>query len=143
MRCAHMIIIASAILVGLPGSSASADNTKPKAPTAKEAIRTLLDNGQMSLTKIESCKSMVVGQDGTLRDYFSAMLSFQSEAGTSGTFEVTSKQLRASGKVVWQTDVLLRGRDAAGEVWSNGFRFNVNDRSRRLIRSTVSCIGTG
>jgi hypothetical protein len=143
MKRAHMIVAASAILVGLTRSSASADTIKPKAPTAKEAIRTLLDNAKMSLKKIESCKSMIVGQDGTLGDYFSTMLSFQSESGASGTFEVTSKQLRANGKVVWQTDVLLRGRDTATEVWSNGFRFNLDDRSRTLIRFTLSCIGTG
>jgi hypothetical protein len=109
MKRAHMIVAASAILVGLTRSSASADTIKPKAPTAKEAIRILLDNAKMPLKKIESCKSMIVGQDGTLGGYFSTMLSFQSESGASGTFEVTSKQLRATGKVVWQTDVFAAG----------------------------------
>ncbi len=136
------MIMATAVVVGLPGMSAAAV-TKPRAPTAKEAIRLLVDNGDMSLMKSKDCQSMITGQDGTISDYFSTMLSFQAEAGTSGTFKVTSKQQSVNGKVVWQTDVLLVGSDAAKEVWSNGFRFNIDNRTRAMIRSTVRCIGTG
>ncbi len=128
--------------------TASAQMKKPSAkaiePTAKEAVKLIIQNGDIPLSANESCRSVGTSKtDKTVLDYLSGILSFQTVPDSSNRIEFVFK--RGKGKyneLVWICDLTFFGKDAE-DVWSNGIKFKMRNLDRKLLRDSVVCIGTG
>ena len=96
-----VLFVLAAIALGFGYASAqkvprnrNVQQKKLNQPLAKEAVRTLLDNGNVLLAPYENCKSVVAfTKDNTIFDYLSEIISYQSEDKSKNSlgFEVTSK----------------------------------------------------
>jgi len=119
-------------------------NEKTIEPTAKEAIRQVLLNGNILLSAGKNCESVGTSKDDrTILDFLSGVLSFQAEPKTSNAIEFTFKQEKGKrNESVWVCDLLFRGGDEESSS-SNGVRFKMRNSDRRLIRESLMCIGTG
>lgn len=117
---------------------------KAVEPTAKEAVKQILSNGNILLSSIESCKSVGTSPtDKTILDFLSGVLSFQTMPNSDSRIEFVFKQEKGSrNEIVWVCDLTFFGKDAE-DVWSNGVRFKLRNSDRKLVRSSVMCIGTG
>jgi len=124
---------------------------KLNQPLAKEAVRTLLDNGNVLLAPYESCKSVVAfTKDNTIFDYLSEIMSYQSEDKSKNSlgFEVTSKTDK-NGETLWVCYLMFRGEyetkedGSDSDVWSMGFRFAMRNSDRKMVRSSLECLAAG
>jgi hypothetical protein len=126
--------------------SAQAKKTaeEPVEPTAKEAIKLILSNGDISLASNSSCKSVGTSpKDTTILDYLSGVLSFQAMPDSEN--KIGFAFTRENGKnqeIVWVCDLMFYGKDTE-DVWSNGVRFKMLNSDRKLLRDSVKCIGAG
>lgn len=118
--------------------------TKPIEPTAKEAIKQVFLNSDIPLSSVESCKSVGTSlNDKTILDFLSGVLSFQAEPNNQNRTEFSFKREKSNrNELVWICDLMFYGKDEEG-VWGNGIRFKLRNSDRKLIRSSVMCIGTG
>lgn len=126
-------------------SAAAAQNTrKPFEPTVKEAVRQIFLNGDILLSSAESCRSVGTSPgDKTILDFLSGVLSFQAAPDSQNRIEFSFKQEKnVRNEIIWICDLMFYGRDNE-DVWSNGVRFKLRNSDRKLIRSSVMCIGTG
>jgi hypothetical protein len=119
-------------------------NGKAVEPTAKEAIKQILLNGNILLSAGKNCESVGTSKDDrTILDFLSGVLSFQAEPKTSSAIEFTFTQEKGKrNEIVWVCDLLFRGMDEENPS-SNGIRFKMRNSDRRLMRESVMCIGTG
>lgn len=117
---------------------------KPIEPTVKEAVKQIFLNGDILLSSVESCKSVgTSSSDKTILDFLSGVLSFQAEPNSQNRIEFTFKKEKSSrNEIVWICDLMFYGKDEES-VWGNGVRFKLRNSDRKLIRSSVMCIGTG
>jgi hypothetical protein len=124
---------------------------KLNQPTAKEAVRTLLDTGNVSLAPYRSCKAIVAStKDNTVFDYLSEIISYQSEDKSKNSlgFEVTLKRGK-NGEPLWVCYLMFRGeyqtRTDGGDSdnWSMGFRFSMRNSDRKMVRSSLECLAAG
>ena len=117
---------------------------KPIEPTVKEAVKQIFLNGDILLSSVESCKSVGTSPgDKTILDFLSGVLSFQAEPGSQNRIEFAFKQEKSSRNgTVWVCDLMFYGKDEE-DVWGNGIRFKLRNSDRKLIRSSVMCLGTG
>lgn len=132
------------IALNLAALVAAQKTEKIVEPTAKEAIKQILSNGNIPLSSIESCKSVgTSATDKTILDFLSGVLSFQAEPNSDNRIEFTFKQKEGNRNVIfWVCALTFYGKDAE-DVWSNGVRFDLRNSDRKLVRSSVMCIGTG
>lgn len=123
-----------------------AKKTKEKIiePTAKEAIKQVLSNGDIPLSAGKNCGSVGTSKDDrTVLDFLSGVLSFQTAPNSASKIEFAFKQEKGKGgELVWICDLLFKGKDDE-DVWSNGIRFKIRNADRRLLRDSLMCIGTG
>jgi hypothetical protein len=126
------------------GGQAKKARAKIVEPTAKEAIKQIFLNGDVLLSAVKDCQSVGTSRnDRTILDFLSGVLSFQAEPNTSNAIEFTFKQERGKrSELVWVCDLSFRGGDEESPS-SNGVRFKMRNADRRLMRESVSCIGTG
>jgi len=119
-------------------------NDKAIEPTAKEAIKQILLNGDILLSAGKNCASVGTSSDDkTILDFLSGVLSFQAEPNTNNAIEFSFKQEKGKrNEIVWVCDLLFRGGDEESPA-SNGIRFMMRNADRRLMRESVMCIGTG
>lgn len=119
-------------------------NGKTVEPTAKEAIKQILLNGNILLSAGKNCESVGTAKDDrTILDFLSGVLSFQAEPNANNTIEFSFKQEKGKrNEIVWVCDLLFRGGDAESPA-GNGVRFTMRNSDRRLLRESVMCIGTG
>jgi len=131
-------------LFSTANAQAKKTDTKIVEPTAKEAIRQVLLNGNILLSAAEHCKSMgTSAEDKTILDFLSGVLSFQAEPETKNSVEFSFKQETIKpNDVVWVCDLLFRGGDAESPS-GNGVRFKIRNADRKLMRESLMCIGTG
>ena len=123
----------------------SAQKTKKlNEPTVKEAVKQIFLNGDILLSSIESCKSVGTSPgDKTILDFLSGVLSFQAEPDSQNRIEFSFRQEKSNRNgLVWICDLMFYGKDEE-DVWGNGVRFKLRNSDRKLIRSSVMCIGTG
>jgi hypothetical protein len=113
-------------------------------PTAKEAIKQVILNGNIPLALGKNCESVGTSpNDKTILDFLSGTLAFQTVPNSRNQIEFAFKQEKGSrSEVVWICDLMFRGKDEE-DVWSNGIRFTMRNSNRKLIRESLSCIGTG
>ncbi len=125
-------------------AQAKKTDAKIVEPTVKEAIRQVLLNGNILLSAAKNCGSVgTSGEDRTLLDFLSGVLSFQAMPESSNQIEFVAKQEKTkSSEIIWICDLTFRGKDAE-DVWSNGVRFKMRNADRRLMRESLMCIGTG
>jgi hypothetical protein len=139
-------LIALVVLCLFFNAAAQVKKTNEKAvePTAKEAIKQVLLNGDIFLSAIPSCKLVGMSpEDKTILDYLSGVLSFQAAPESSNQVEFSFKQEKGKrNEIVWVCDLVYSGKDAEG-VWSNGVRFKIRNADRKLMRESLMCIGTG
>ncbi len=145
-------VLIKVFLIGLTSlfffSAANAQARKTVAkivePTAKEAIRQVLLNGNILLSAAKDCASVKTSaEDRTILDFLSGVLSFQAEPETKNSIEFSFKKENGkSNDVVWICDLIFRGGDAESPA-GNGVRFKMRNADRRLVRESVMCIGTG
>lgn len=122
-----------------------------KEPTAKEAINLIFANGDILLKSKKSCESVGSDfKDRTILDYLSGILSFQTEKNSQNRIEFNFKPVKdAKGNALWSSDLMFYGRYPTGEgtnefdVWSMGVRFQITNSDRKLLRSSIECIGAG
>jgi hypothetical protein len=119
-------------------------NGKAVEPTAKEAIKQILLNGNILLSAGKNCESVgTLSDDKTILDFLSGVLSFQAEPNTNNAIEFSFKQQTGKrNETIWICDLLFRGGDEETPS-SNGIRFTMRNSDRRLMRESVMCIGTG
>jgi hypothetical protein len=115
----------------------AAVKAKPIPPTAKQAIRLLLDNGSISLAGNASCKSVKQPGDNNLGDYLSSVLATQTDPTILWRTEVTTVLVKDR----WQVDVRFRGKDQS-DVYDMGLRFVTNVTKSTIDPKSISCIGT-
>ncbi len=113
-------------------------------PTVKEAIKQVILNGDIPLSVGKNCESVGTSPDDkTILDFLSGVLSFQAAPNSANQIEFVFKQEKGSrNEIVWICDLMFRGKDDE-DVWSNGIRFKMLNSNRKLIRESLSCIGTG
>ena len=129
-------------------TSVEGQTKKPQAklvePTAKEAIKLILLNGNILLSAAKSCQSVgTSAADKTILDFLSNILSFQSAPDSTNQIEFAFKQEKSSrNETLWVCDLSFKGKDAE-DVWSNGIRFKMRNTDRQMLRESLMCIGTG
>ena len=113
-------------------------------PTVKEAIKQIISNGDIPLSVGKNCESVGTSpEDKTILDFLIGVLSFQAAPNSQNQIEFVFKQEKNShNQTVWFCDLSFKGKDSEG-VWSNGIRFKMLNSNRKLIRESISCIGTG
>ncbi|MBX7171721.1 MAG: hypothetical protein K1X72_12245 [Pyrinomonadaceae bacterium] len=113
-------------------------------PTAKEAIKQVILNGDIRLSVGKNCQDVGASPtDKTILDYLSGILANQAEPKTENFIEFKFKQEKGRlSEIIWICDLLFKGKDAE-DVWSNGVRFKLRNSDRKLLRESLSCIGTG
>jgi hypothetical protein len=138
----HFILTLAIIL--LAASYASAQAKKTVEPTAKEALRLILANGDIPLTINATCKDVGASRDDkTIFDYLTGLLSFQTEPDSASHIEFKYKaEKNKRDEALWICDLMFYGKDGDDE-WSWGVRFAMRDSNRKLIRSSVVCTGSG
>ncbi len=131
----------------LPVGNADKNNVPP---TAQQALKAILSNGDVPLTSIPSCKSMgTTFEDRMLLDFLSGVIAFQTEPESQNSLEYTVKSFAdEKGKLFWQCDLLLNFRaEAVGDsditLASNGVKFLMPRGSKKLVRRSLMCTGTG
>jgi len=117
---------------------------KAVEPTAKEAIKQILSNGDILLSVDSSCKSVGSSpKDKTILDFLSGILSFQAAPNSDNRIEFAFKREKGrKNELIWICDLTFFGKDTE-DVWSNGVRFKMRNSDRKLLRDSVMCIGTG
>lgn len=132
------------ISLNLAAAVVAQKTEKAVEPTAKEAVKQILSNGDILLSSIESCKSVGTSPtDKTILDFLSGVLSFQTMPNSNNRIEFVFKQEKGSrNEIVWICDLTFFGKDAE-DVWSNGVRFKLRNSDRKLVRASVICTGTG
>ena len=118
---------------------------KAVEPTAREAIKLVLANGDIPLSSIASCKSVgTTKSDKTILDYLIGVLAFQAEPESQNRIEFSFKPEKGKrNESVWVCDLIFSGKDGEETVYSNGVRFTMRNSDRRLLRESLMCIGTG
>lgn len=113
-------------------------------PTAKEAIRQILSNGDIPLSAGKNCQSVgTAADDKTILDFLSGVLSFQAAPDSTNQIEFAVKQEKSGrNETIWVCELSFKGKDAE-DVWSNGIRFKMRNADRKLLRESLMCIGTG
>lgn len=117
-------------------------NTKIVLPTAKEAIRVLLANGDIQMSAVKSCRSMKTAEDDrTIFDYLSGILAFQAEPKSKTSIGYDVKLIKGkNGLHFWEVNLMFKGLDEeSGDPWNNGFRFLMRTRDKRMVRSSFQC----
>ncbi|MGI8788886.1 MAG: hypothetical protein ACR2HG_14180 [Pyrinomonadaceae bacterium] len=139
-----MIGIISLVLFSVADGQAKKNAEKIIEPTAKEAIKQILSNGDIPLSVGKNCQSVGTAKDDrTILDFISGILSFQAAPNSTNQIEFTFKQEKGKrNEIIWVCDLLFRGKDEE-DVWSNGVRFKMRNADRRLLRDSLMCIGTG
>lgn len=134
----------SLVLFSVAFGQTKKTDAKVVEPTAKEAIKQLLSNGDILLSAGKNCGSVATSKDDkTVLDFLSGVLSFQAAPESSSQIEFTFKQEKGKrNEPVWVCDLTFKGKDAE-DVWSNGVRFKMRNADRRLMRDSLMCIGTG
>lgn len=121
----------------------SLSSTRIVLPTAKEAIRILLANGDIPMNS-KTCRSMKTAEDDrTIFDYLSGILAFQAEPNSKTSIEYAVKLIKGKNGVhFWEVNLNFKGLDeGSGDPWNNGFRFLIRTRDKRMVRSSLQCIG--
>lgn len=128
-------------------TSVRADKNAEKAlvsPTAKESLKVLFANGNLSLAAIGSCKSQKTEEsDKTVFDFLSAIIANQSEPKTKTSLEHSAKLITGKNKTrLWQVELTFNNLDEeSGDSWNAGFRFLMRTQNRRMIRGSLECVG--
>lgn len=114
------------------------------SPTAKESLKALFANGNISLASIGSCKSQKTGEsDKTVFDFLSAIIANQAEPKTKTSLEHGAKLITGKNKTrLWQVELTFNNLDEeSGDSWNVGFRFLMRTQNRRMIRGSLECVG--
>lgn len=113
-------------------------------PTVKESLKQIILNGDIALRSAKNCESVGTSRnDRTILDFLIGVLSFQAEPETNNSIEFSFVQERGrKNEVFWVCDLLFIGGDAESPS-SNGVRFKMRNAKRKLIRESLTCIGTG
>ena len=144
-RLGQLVSCVGLLSAGTLGATLAAAGTvqavkRPLKPTAKEALRSILANGDVPLTATTSCDSVKGPGDKTFADYFSTVLATQADPTITWHTVVSSVALTGA-KPRWRVDVKFLGADA-GDVYDMGIRFTLDDATRKMDRTSISCIGT-
>jgi hypothetical protein len=136
---ARLSIATSALLLlGLGAKTEAAiAATKPKPPTAKQALRILVGSGNVSIVGNASCETVKQPGDKTLADYLSTVMAAQ----TDETIRWQTKVKTAMKKGRWQVDIEFLGEDPS-DVYDKGIRFTLNPDGRTIASGSVFCTGT-
>ena len=136
--------IISLFLFTFAGAQNKKTEEKIVEPTVKEAIKQVILNGNIPLSVGKDCASVATSEtDKTVLDFLSGILAFQAEPNSANQIEFAFKQEKGKlNEVVWVCDLMFKGKDSE-DVWSNGIRFKMRNSNRKLIRESLSCIGTG
>lgn len=139
-----LIGIVSIFLLSTVQGQAKKIESKIIEPTAKEAIRQVLLNGNILLSAAKNCQSVgTAADDKTILDFLSGVLSFQAAPDSTNQVEFIFKQEKGQrSELIWVCDLSFKGRDAE-DVWNNGIRFKMRNADRKLMRESLMCIGTG
>lgn len=139
-----LIGIVSLILFTFVEGQTKKPQAKLVEPTAKEAIKLMLLNGNILLSAAKNCRSVgTSAADKTILDFLSGVLSFQAAPDSINQIEFAFKQEKGSrNEPLWVCDLSFKGKDAE-DVWSNGVRFKMRNTDRQMLRESLMCIGTG
>lgn len=140
-----LIGILSLISVSV-GFSQTKHDKKPIEPTAKESIKQILQNGDILLSSVESCKSVGTSlSDKTILDFMSGVLASQTEPDSENRIEFSfAKEKAGKNEIVWLCDLMFYNKGEDMDAFAtNGVRFKLRNSDRKLIRSSLICTGTG
>lgn len=102
-------------------------------------------NGNIQLDSVESCKSIKTEvSDKTIFDYLSAIIANQSEPKTKSSLEYKIELIENKKKVkYWKVELTFMNLDEeSGDPWNPAFRFLINQQTKKMVRSSLECIGT-
>ena len=112
-------------------------------PTAKEALKLIFSNSDISLNVDSSCKGIGSSfDDKTILDYLSGLLAFQTEPETKNRIEFKFTRKEEKKRLYWVCDLMFLGEEQEA-VMSYGVRFTMRNSDRKLLRKSVKCIGSG
>lgn len=136
--------IISLCLFSFAGGQTKKRKERIVEPTVKEAIKQVFLNGDISLSAAKHCRGVGTSfDDKTVLDFLSGILSFQATPESSNRIEFVFRRERGkNGELVWACDLQFNGSDKE-DVWSNGVRFKMRDADRKLMRESLTCIGSG
>lgn len=142
------IALWAVVIVGCSGTSAQRAGTaskrpakgKAEVPSAKDAIRLLINNHDISLSVDASCKGVgTQPADQTIGDYISGFLAAQN-TGKNGITAGCKPAPDSTDR--WQCSVELHHSEGE-DVWTWGVDFGVRKADRTVIRESVRCTGAG
>jgi hypothetical protein len=136
-----VVLLALAVWVapGLEGQVAATPTPKPL--TAKQTLRVLLANRDVSLNGNASCLSVISPGDKTVGDYLATMFSRLAEDQITWRSEVTFREIGAVKQKKWQVRLSLYGSDAA-DTYDTGVTFGYNAKNMAMIPGSFQCSGT-
>jgi hypothetical protein len=127
------------VVSGLDGQVAAKPIREPL--TAKQTLRVLLANRDVSLNGNVSCRSVISPGDKTVGDYLATMFSRLAEDRITWRSEVTFREIGAVKEKKWQVRLSLYGSDAA-DNYDTGVTFGYNAKTMAMISGSFQCSGT-
>lgn len=128
-----------------PHEASASSDLKDLRPTKKEILHYVIQNQDVSLASIPSCKNGETDlKDPTLGGYVSTYLAEHTNRSGQNFWLVTSAPEKALSKEgpVWNCDAKICRRDGE-EVWAWGVTFQVRASDRMVLRDSFRCTGAG